>query len=60
VAGLGQLFGSVLTGAIWNRTVPGTGLRAPFAIAGALAVVAAVLLLFFSGARKRSTATSSA
>lgn len=60
VAGFGQLFGSVVAGATWKRTVAGTPLRMPFAIAAAFAVVAAFLLLFFSGARQESTAASSA
>ena len=58
VAGFGQLFGSVVAGAVWNYTVPGTPLRMPFAFAAALALFAAVLLLAFPRAEKKAATAS--
>jgi MFS family permease len=55
VAGFGQLLGSVLAGVTWNRIVPGTPLRMPFAIAAVLAVIAGVLLPLITGARAKTT-----
>lgn len=55
VAGLGQLFGSVVAGVVWNSTVPGTPLRLPFALAAALAFFAAVLFLVFPRAEQKAT-----
>jgi MFS family permease len=60
VAGFGQLIGSVVAGATWNLTVAGTALRMPFAIGAAFAVIAALLLLLFSGARQGLAVASSA
>jgi MFS family permease len=60
VAGFGQLFGSVVAGVTWNCTVPGTPLRMPFAIAAAFALIAGLLLLLFSGVRRRPNVASSA
>jgi len=51
VAGIGQLVGSVIAGATWNHTVPGTGLLLPFFIAAVLASIASVLLIVFRKSR---------
>jgi MFS family permease len=51
IAGVAQLVGSVVAGATWHRTLLGTTLLMPFAIAAALAVIASVMLLVLTAER---------